>query len=143
MIVASLALAACSGGGGAPARSATSPTSSSSSSTSAAPSPASGSASSASLKGVKGAATSLSNFTCKATDKSWNASGKLVNTGKSKLTYQVRVAVVKPKSFEVLGTKQSLFDLDAGKSVDVRFDKIYTGPGDGLLCVPSVVTGTK
>ena len=131
-----------------PGASATSSTSSTSSPKSASPSSSSkaaapGTSSSTALKGAKGAANSLSNFTCKASDKTWNATGKLVNDGKAKQTYQVRVAVVKPKSFEVLGTKQSVFDLDAGKSVDVKFDKIYTGSGEGLLCVPSVVTGSK
>ena len=53
------------------------------------------------------------------------------------------MAVVKSKSFTVVGTKQDDFVLEAGKSVDVQFDHIYTGSGDGLLCVPSVVTGTK
>ncbi|QGN58975.1 hypothetical protein [Nostocoides sp. HKS02] len=50
---------------------------------------------------------------------------------------------MKAKSFTVVGTKQADFVLEAGKSVDVKFDHLYTGSGDGLLCIPSVVTGTK
>lgn len=105
--------------------------------------PSSSSTSSTSLKDVKGAATSLSDFSCKATGKAWSATATLANKTKATLTYQVRVAVVKPKSFQGLGTKQGDFPLNPGKAVEVRFDHIDIGSEAGLLCVPSVVTGSR
>lgn len=141
LVAATVALGACSGSAGEPSKS--SAATSSVSSPKAATSSATAEAIPSSLKDVKGAVAALGDFECKASEKTWNATGTLTNKGKASQTYQVKVAVVKPKTFEVLGTQQQVTDLKPGKAVDFKMDKIYTGSEKGLLCVPTVVSGTK
>lgn len=141
LVAATVALGACSGNAKEPTKSVAAPSRGTS------PEPATSSATAkaipGSLKDAKGAVDALGDFECKASDKTWSATGTLTNKGKASQTYQVRVAVVKPKSFEVLATKQQVADVKPGKTIDFTMDKIYTGSEKGLLCIPTVVTGTK
>lgn len=87
--------------------------------------------------------SALQGYQCAPEGGVWNARGKLVNTTKATQTYQVRVAVVKKKGFQVLGTDQAEFTVDPGKSADVSFTKLYSGADGGLICVPTVLSGKK
>jgi hypothetical protein len=141
-LLATSVLGACSDSGGGSGGSA--PSGSSQSAASGPSKPASSAGTGATApKDVKGAIKALSDFKCSATGSVWAAMGTVTNSGKSKSTYVVQVAVVKPKTFEVLGTKEQSVDVEASQKANVQLDKIYSGAGKGLLCVPSVVASAK
>ena len=138
------ALGACSAGTAATSAGATGATSSPISSSTSSGSTAKGSdTTEVTFKDAKGAVKALSGFTCSAKDSSWSATGKLTNSGKAPATYVVKVAIVKPKTFNVVGSAEQTVTLAVGKSQDLSFDKIYSGADHGLLCVPSVVSVKK
>ena len=68
----------------------------------------------------------------------WSFKGTISNSSKDTRSYDVTVAVIKPKTSEVLGQKVLTVTLDPGKSQAIRATNIYKGATGTGKCVPVV-----
>jgi hypothetical protein len=86
-----------------------------------------------------GAIKDLSKVHCAASPAGrWSMTGTLTNQTQKQRTYDVLVAVIKPATSEVLGSKKVSVEVPAGKSAPVKAQEFYHGKSEGVQCTQVV-----
>jgi transposase InsO family protein len=85
-----------------------------------------------------GAVKDLTRLRCRAVGGVWRADGTLVNSDKTRHTYDVVLAVIDPKTSHVLGERDLTVAVPAGKSKPFHAGHLFKGRAAHAQCVPRV-----